>query len=319
MAKAQSLRALFDNMDKEVRKETMSKNAVFMVSIDLLLEDPGFNTREYETERVQAKIREYADAFLRGDVFPPVMVKVVDEQIFIRDGYLRTRGARLAISEGGEIDRLACLEVAGDEGVQDLVILKSNDGLKLLPLERAAVYSRMMHTRGMSVEEIAKLDGRTTTSITQYITAYNMPLELKRLINSDVVSMSYAVGLFTEHGTKAVDLIKAHLGAQQVAQEETTDLLGIQKPAPKTKRITAKAMESVTGYRARFTPDLVKNVTDSLRSLKATLDNAKAEDDHVEVRFTKEQYESFLKLAAEVEPKPAKAKVEAESDGTEAQ
>lgn len=319
MAIPQSLRSLFDSMDKEIRKENMSKNSVFMVSIDLLIEDEGFNTRDYDTARVQNKIRDYADAFHRGDVFPPLQVKVVDGIVYIRDGYLRSRGARLAIAEGTQVERLACTEVDGDEGVQDLVILKSNDGLKLLPLERAAVYSRMMHSRGLSVEEISKLDGRAVPNIMQYITAFNLPLEMKRFINDEVVSMSYAISLFNAHGTKAAALIQDRLDKMPIKPEgQTGDLLGSkdEKPTGKAKnnnRITPKAMEAATGYRARFTPKLVAKVTDSLRELSAGLKDAKAEGDGFVVRLSQAQLDALKQLSEEVEPKAAKDEKQTET------
>lgn len=306
MGAAQSLRQLFDNMDANLRKEHLSKGSVFNVSLDLIEEDPGFNTRDYDTERVVEKIREYADAFKRGDVFPPLQVKVVDGKILLRDGYLRTRGARLAREEGAQIMRLPCIEVAGDEAVQDLVILKSNDGLKLLPLERSAVYVRMMQSRGLSIEEIASIDGRTPANIMQYINAYNLPLALKKFINQNIVSMSYANDLFNEHGTKAIELINDHINSVQNSEVQQNADGGSKKPKP--PRITAKSMAARSGYRARFTPQLVKDVTDNIRQLTSTLKSAKVEGDSCTLVLPRDQYESILKLASEIEPKSKKEK-----------
>lgn len=308
--KAQSLRTLFDSIgDKEFRKDLLSKGTMFYVKRELLIEDEGYNTRDYDTERVQKKIREYAEGFKRGDIFPPLHVKVVDGTIYIRDGYLRSRGAALAVAEGAEVDRLPVVEVSGDEAAQDLVILKSNDGLKLLPLERAAVYIRMHKVRGLSADEIAEIDSRTAASIRQYLDAWELPLELKRLINSDQMSMTTANSLFKEHGHDAVKLVKDII---QRNPKNNTDGKGI--------RVTKRQVERVTGYRTRFSPTLVREITDGFRALSFTLSEAKpSSSGFFEVKLTPHQMEQLQKLASEVEPKPDAAQMPASEKGMDGQ
>lgn len=305
---AQSARQLFDTMDKDVRQQVCSKTNIFNWSLDLLLEDGDFNTRDYDSQRVKDKIRAYADGWHRGDAFPPIQVKVIDGKIYIRDGYLRTRGARLAVSEGAVIDRLPCTEVIGDEAVQDLVILKSNDGLPLLPLERAAVYVRMMNVRGLTVEEISKLDGRTVTSIMTYINAYSLPRGLKTLVNNESMSLTVAIELFNKHGTSAVQIAEKLLSEMSNGHTTQSDLIGnTQKKAP---RLTQKRLESVTGYRSRFNRKLVEEVTDSFRALKTQLETAKKSNDGYQVTLTDELMEAFKRLSLEVEPKSKDVKKE---------
>lgn len=301
---AQSLRSLFDIFPKDQRSQMMSKGNIFPLALEMFNEDPNYVSRDYSTKRVESQVRQYADAMKRGDVFPAAQVKVIDGKVLIRCGVLTVRAARLAASEGYPIKRLTAVDVDGDEIVQDKAILKSDDGLSLLPLERAVIYARMMLSRGLTIEEIAKLDGCNPATVKQYINAYNLPIDLKQLINWGGISMSLAVEMFGEHGAKAIQMIKDNIDANSFSDNNSAlSLPGIQEVSAKGPRFTRKSLVSITGYRSSFGHSLVKEVTDSLRQLLPNLAKAEVKNDRVTVDLTIEQYEAFIKLAAEVEPK----------------
>ena len=102
---AQSLRALNDDLKKKNKDNGVdedvgtTKGSGWSVAPELIEEEEDFNTRgaflnkkEYfAQEKVKAHIRKLADAYKRGDYVPPLIVKVVDDRILVRDGHCRRR------------------------------------------------------------------------------------------------------------------------------------------------------------------------------------------------------------------------------------
>lgn len=88
-----------------------------------------------------------ADAYKRGDYVPPIIVKVIDGKVYVREGHRRRRAILLAIEEGADIQFVQVVEHKGDEAEQSLLIATSNDG-PLSPLERAVIYARLANWGG---------------------------------------------------------------------------------------------------------------------------------------------------------------------------
>lgn len=200
-----SLKALNNSPDG---KGSTSKGDLISVAPELLLEEEGFNTRGafmpdyWEREEVKTGIRLLADAYKRGDFVPPIIVKVVDGRVLVRDGHRRRRGLLLAISEGAEIKKVPVIEHRGDEAAQSLLIATSSDGVPLSPLDRAVLYGRFSNW-GWSDQEIAERVGRSVEHVRQgLIMLTEFPLELKKMIQSKEVAAHYALELFREHGGK---------------------------------------------------------------------------------------------------------------------
>ncbi len=122
------------------RPEELKKGDGFTISPQLLLEEEGFNTRGafcedyYERPDIKAGIRVLADAYKRGDYVPPIIVKVIDGKVYVREGHRRRRAILLAIEEGADIQFVQVVEHKGDEAEQSLLIATSNDGLLFLHL-----------------------------------------------------------------------------------------------------------------------------------------------------------------------------------------
>lgn len=308
-------------------KGKMTKTNLFMADLDLIEEEDGFNTREYDRPEVKEHIRKLADVYKAGEELPPLLVRVVDGRILLRDGYCRRRGALLAREEGAEIVRLPIQEVKGDEVEQSMVILTSNDGLKLTALERAKVYARLL---GMNLteDEIASRVRKTKTHVQQYLAVYGLPVKLKEYIKADVVSWSLALEMYNEHGSKAVDLLDSQHSENQAAADASpeanknavtpNDGESTVQPAAlaKPKRITRKSIDAATGYRSRLTGTMVKSVTDRIGSVVKSLSEAEEVGDHVMVRMSKEEADALRALHQEILP-PAKKNKDApdSSDG----
>ena len=65
-------------------KGKMTKTNLFIADLDLIAEN-GFNTREYDRPVVKEHIRKLADAYKAGEELPPLLFRVVDGRILLRD------------------------------------------------------------------------------------------------------------------------------------------------------------------------------------------------------------------------------------------
>lgn len=208
MSVANSMKAL----NRE--REDVSKTDVFTLDPDILVEEEGFNTRGafledfWERPEVVAYVRALADAYIRGDLVPPIVVKVIDGVPYIRDGHCRKRALDLAKSEGHKIPRIKVLEAVGDDIKQTALIVKSNDRLKLSVVDRGVAYQRL-ETQGWTVAEIAADISRSENHVRDVLHLMTAPRALLVMVQNKVVSGSYALELYKEHGTKAVDILQS--------------------------------------------------------------------------------------------------------------
>ncbi|MFC6674059.1 ParB/RepB/Spo0J family partition protein [Marinobacterium aestuariivivens] len=278
MAQANSLKSL----NRE--SSDVSKSDLFSVAPHLLLEEEGFNTRGafcedyYERPDIKAGIRALADAYRRGDYVPPIIVKVRDGKVYVREGHRRRRAILLAISEGAEIRKIQVLEHKGDEAEQTLLIATSNDGLPLTPLEKAVIYGRLANW-GWSDQEVAERVGRTAEHVRQVRALLDLPLDLKRMIQAGEVAATYAAELFREHGEQAVQVLKD-------AQSENGD--------DRARKVTRKNVEK------KQSPKIAKKVVaamhKSVSSITRRLDTLRGDGDTFTLTLTREDVEELQAL-----------------------
>lgn len=205
------------NSLKQVKGFTrMGGDFFWCEDISLIEEQEGFNPRNYEREDVAQHIRHFADAYKRGEDLGALEVVVIDGVVYVREGHCRRRGRLLAISEGAVLGRLVVKELKGDETEGDFRILSSQNGLKLSAVERAIIYRRLIN-RGTSINELAIRENMTVVAVRNCLAVYDLPLSLKNSIEDGVITMTLALELFSEYGTKAVDMIDS---AIQIRREE---------------------------------------------------------------------------------------------------
>ncbi|WP_304526888.1 chromosome partitioning protein ParB [Halomonas sp. I5-271120] len=207
----------------------------------------GFNQRDYEGEKEKAHIRSLADAYHAGRFVPPITVQVIDGKIFVRDGHCRRLGMLLAESEGAKLGKQPLIEFSGDENDADALILTSNAGLKLNPVKRAATYYRMKN-RGLDDAEVAEKVGKTVHHVRQQLDLHMMPLEIKDLIEREVVSYSFALQEYNEHGTAAVERLKhgvdlvLRAGKSKLTEKGMKEKVDGQAKKPKARRISKRVV-----------------------------------------------------------------------------
>lgn len=275
---AQSLKALhvaYGNNAKsqglQIDDPDITKGNGFSIAPELLMEEEDFNTRgaflgkeEYfKQPKIKEHIRKLADAYKRADYVPPIIVKVKDDVVYIRDGHCRKRAIMLAKSEGAQIQRVRVEEQPGDEAAQTLLIVTSNDGAPLSVLERAVVFGRLKGY-GWDLKKISTHVGVTQENVRHLLKMLELPIEIKKQIQRNEVSATYAMELYTEHGSKAIELIKAEIEAQKEGEKTPG------KSEEKKAKVTKKRMSATP----RFTKAVVTAMHSSFVTLSAGIEKA---------------------------------------------
>lgn len=280
MATAQSLKAL-----NKADKAQVGKKDLYTVDPRLLEEEQGFNARGafddnyFERPDVRAHIDGFKQSYRNGDYVPPILVKVVDGRILIREGHCRTRALKELLDEGVEIQKVNVEPLQGDETNQLAIILTSNDSLPLTHLERASVYVRLS-AYGLSDGDIAAKVHRTPEHVRQLKQMLEMPFELKTMVQNGDVSAHLALELFREHGTSATDKVREAL-EQQSGEGKTK------------KKVTRGSVQG----RPRMTRKVVDSMRSTFESLAARVDEAEpAGEDRYRLEVSSEELEQIRQL-----------------------
>jgi hypothetical protein len=257
---------------------------------EVIEEEDGFNPRNYEDPDLIAHIRKMADGYKRGDVFPHLFIVIRNGTPYVRDGHCRLRAIKLAVSEGAKIGKVPVVEVKGDEIAQADLVLMSQEGQKLKPLERAAHYVKY-HNWDFSDAEIGKRFNKTGEHVRQYRSMLELPIALKKLITDGTITPTLALDLYKEHGSDSVDLVNQAAEIQRKEME------------------AAAEKATTTAIAALLTGDLLE-VVDSVEAVAPALDaQAPAVAEEAPATDSDAAPATDVQEPASTPTKPAKAKV----------
>jgi len=189
-------------------------------------EEPGFNPRDYSSPREMAHISKMADAYARGEYFPPIVVVVRNGDAFVRDGHCRLRAIAKATAEGRcKVERVDVKEFKGDESAQLKLVDSSSQGLSLTPLGKADIYGRY-NAWGWSDQKIADyLGNRSAEHVRQYRSTLSFPMHLKKLVNDGTIKVTLALELYKQYGTESVALVQQAVAEAEAEQKQEATAL----------------------------------------------------------------------------------------------
>lgn len=299
-------------LEKVLDKEEMSRTDGFLMAPELVVPEPGFNTRAafmdeedyFAQPEVAARVRAFADAYKRGSYVPDIVVKVRGGIAYIRDGYTRRRGLDLAISEGAQIKKISLKEFKGDEAEQSLAIINLNDGAPVSLLSRAIVYARLENWK-WSLADIAARSNVTPEAVRFALSLLELPIAIKLMIQRDDVSATTAMEMFREHGEEAVAKLE-----EAIAEAKEKLAASGKADAPPTsgkKRalVTKKSLQEKGMTAPKITKKVVTAMHTSLFSLTSRLDTITTQDDGETFTLTMSKEDvALLRELAEKLPKP---------------
>lgn len=184
--------------------EGVKKTDLFRVDPRLLVEEEGFNLRDYEAEDTLMSILGFKESYKQGLYVPPLVVRVSDDgEVILIEGHKRRRGAMAAIDEGADIAYVDCVQFRGNEAERVELMLRSGEGQPFKPLEIAFGMLRL-HRWGYSNVEIGKrTGGRTAANVEQLLLLAMANPDVHQLVRSGAVSAYTAIDALRTHGEKA--------------------------------------------------------------------------------------------------------------------
>ncbi|RYC26269.1 DNA-binding protein [Yersinia pseudotuberculosis] len=241
----QSLTAFVKEIKKTEDHRAKRTDDGFYIDPRLIKIDPNFNTRaegfdSFEEfvalDENRAYINRLKKAYKDGSLLPPALiVQVIDGIAYLRDGNCRLYSILELISEGTDISLIHVTENKGDEEKHDMLILTSQDGLKVTALAQGRVYQRMMN-HGWDEKRIAEWRGCTVNQVKNILELLSLPKRLKYFIATNITSWTNTLDVYREFGAeKAIQQIEAVLTIKEREQAERRDKLIAEKSTSETQ------------------------------------------------------------------------------------
>lgn len=213
--------ASLKSMAADSSNAAVKKTDIYRVDPRLLVEEEGFNLRDYSDPEVIEHIEAFARSYTVGSYVPPLIVRTDDDgRVLVVEGHCRRLGALLAIERGVELAYLDCLPFRGNDAARVEVMLRSAEGLKLKPLAMAIGYQRLTNW-GHSKSDIANRVNKTTSHVEQMLVLANANSDVHQLVRDGQVSAYAAIDAVREHGERAGTFLASKLkktGAKPVTR-----------------------------------------------------------------------------------------------------
>lgn len=172
-------------------------NKTFMVPVEHLRIEDGFNVREIDQEHVAA----LAESYKEGRMMPALVIKTTRDGFKIIDGHHRLSAAKIA-----GVQRLECKEFTGTEAEQLAYMISSSQGRNLKPIQRARGYRRMLGL-GMTKDEIAKSVSRSRADVDNHLLMLEAGDDVIQAINDGEVAATEVQKVMRKSGGEAQEKI----------------------------------------------------------------------------------------------------------------
>lgn len=249
----------------------VKKTDLYKVPPEKLVEEPGFNERDYNDPDVQAQIEAFAQAYAAGRYVPPLAVRIdsATGDIILVDGHQRRRGALLAIERGTTITHLECLPFRGNDADRVVCMLTSSEGLKLKPVGIARGYLRLLRM-GLDVSEIARSVAKTAQHVESMLVLAEANTDVQALVNQGAVSATMAIEVVRKHGDRAGEVLGSKLKEANARGQTKVKPSAIKEWAP-PRALATKLYHSVGSALGQITQ------SSEVKQLLADLDTDGAE------------------------------------------
>lgn len=224
----------------------VKKTDMFRVPPALLLEEEGFNQRDYDSPDCIAQIEGFAKAYAAAELIPPVIVRIErsNGEMFIVDGHQRVRGALLAISRGVEITEIDCYPFRGNDIDRVVVQARSERGLKLTPLGLSKLY-QMLHRKGLKHSEIATRMDVSVTTVESMLTLAEASSDVQAMVKDGTVAASVAIDAVRKHGDKAGEMLAGKLQDAKAKGKTSVKAAAVKDWAP-PRKVSLNLFSSIT-------------------------------------------------------------------------
>src|SRR5262245_47820577 len=187
-----------------------------LLEIDIDLIDP--NPDQPRTHFPEAKLDELAQSIRSNGIVQPILLRgVTNGRYQIIAGERRWRAAQRA----GLHKVPAVIRNIADDKLLELALIENIQRQDLNPMEEAQAYQRLIHSLGLTQDEVAKQVGKDRTSISNYLRLLKLPADIQHMLEEDLISMGHARALLgfdsnEDQKSFAEDIIKRKLSVREV-------------------------------------------------------------------------------------------------------
>lgn len=187
---------------------------LWKVPVDELHIMNNFNDRVHNSA-YEAHIRYLADSMKSEGFYshePLAGIVVVEDgiqKIYVTDGHSRLAAAKLAISEGANIETIPLVTSPKGTTIEDLTVslARSNSGKQLTPYELGIVCKRLVRF-GLEQPEIARRLGITPQYVGNLLSLMAAPIEIRKMVMDEKISASAAIETLAHHGENALIMLE---------------------------------------------------------------------------------------------------------------
>ena len=173
----------FDQLEEKIVTET-PKEEIVDIRLDELRSNP------YQPRKVfdENALNELAQSIREHGVFQPIIVKKSIRGYEIIAGERRVKASRLA----GLETIPAIVREFNDTEMMEIALLENLQRENLNPFEEALAYQKIMETKSLTHEELAKVLGKSQSYVTNMIGLLRLPDEIKDHVIDEKLSMTHA-------------------------------------------------------------------------------------------------------------------------------
>ena len=173
----------FDSLEEKIVTET-PKEEIQEIKLSELRSNP------YQPRKVfdEVALKELAESIKEHGVFQPIIVKRSIKGYEIIAGERRCRASKIAGLETVP----AIVRDFNDTEMMEIALLENLQREDLNPIEEATAYVKIMNSKDLTHEELAKVLGKSQSYVTNTIGLLRLPDNIKDLVVNGKLSMTHA-------------------------------------------------------------------------------------------------------------------------------
>ncbi|MGH9839259.1 MAG: ParB/RepB/Spo0J family partition protein [Blastocatellia bacterium] len=189
-----------------------------LLEVDIDLIDP--NPDQPRMRFPETKLDELAQSIRSNGLVQPILLRrVMNGRYQIVAGERRWRAAQRA----GLHKVASVIRNIADDKLLELALIENIQRQELNPIEEALAYQRLIHSMGLTQDEVARQVGKDRTSIANYLRLLKLPAEIQRMLEEEMISMGHAralLGLGSKEEQKrlAEEIVNRKMSVRDVEQ-----------------------------------------------------------------------------------------------------
>lgn len=202
--------------------------------------EAGFNGRPINMAHV-AKLKL---ARTSGANMPPCVVEMVNGRVVMRDGHHRLYDVMEDIANGVDIRTIQCIEFKGNDAQRIMLMIGSQGGLQMSPLELGVQYAKLRSACGWSVKQIADGAGMSEQHVRDCIAfTQDANSDVQAMVTRGEVKGTTARKIIKQHGAAAGAVLAEALVVAKASGRDHVSPKHVAAPPP-PKGITSQVLRT---------------------------------------------------------------------------